>query len=415
LFYKHESALQFFRSLKEGSTERFYEIDNIAYKLLTDLIIKIRDAFVSSDEYGLNGYLSLNIRHNTLDDELRGPLHKTSLYVKKGIDSNYQYNEGWMRNASSEDLEILEKAFGKFYVSTEAILHKLKEEYIQIRVDKKNEKGLFDYTLYEGYVEQIARELETQNTFDEFYDIVINFLWALTEKNLENVKSVLRTEIYQDYSNALADLRNDTAVISNAKVRRRIRQKTNEAETNMQNTLEKICYWFQRSNESKHNDFDLQFAFDLGLQTIRYMHPERQFKATALESTVSDKIPGRYLKEFDGLFYNIFNNIYKKATPNPSDGVIEIRYLLKWDKNWKTKIYIENDFDHKYVTKKEREKVEYARYLISGDGYLSIVNGEGGTGIPKIYKILKVDLKLPAKLSFGYMESKDIFYMEITV
>lgn len=415
LFYREERAQQFLRVIKGEGEERFHEIGEIAHRLLTEMILKIRDAFVSSDEYGLNGYLSLNIRHNTLDDELRGPLHRTSLYVKKGSDLKYHYNEEWTYNVSNDDLDVLERAFGKFYVSTESIMKKLKKEYIQIRVGQKNEKGLFDYILYEQDIDQIAMELEPAKSFDEFYNIVINYLWVLTEENLMKVKEVLKTEIYQDYLESFETLRDDVNGISNKRVCRRIQQKTKEAETDMQNTLEKITFWFQRSNESKHNDFDLQFAFDLGLQTVMYMHPEKRFKAIALEPTESDKITGDFLKDFDGLFYNIFDNIYKNATQNTKDGSIEIRYILKWDAKGKVRIYIENDFDCSGNIQNDIEKLDLARDLISSGEYISRVKGEGGTGIPKIYKILMVDLHLSAKLDFGFKESKNIFYMEITV
>ena len=75
----------------------------------------------------------------------------------------------------------------------------------------------------------------------------------------------------------------------------------------------------------------------------------------------------------------------------------------------------ENDFDCSGNIQNDIEKLDLARDLISSGEYISRVKGEGGTGIPKIYKILMVDLHLPAKLDFGFKESKNIFYMEITV
>ena len=63
----------------------------------------------------------------------------------------------------------------------------------------------------------------------------------------------------------------------------------------MQNVLERICHWFQRSNESKHSDFDLMFAFNLGLQTVVNMHPEKRFVVDELAPTESDKISGAYI------------------------------------------------------------------------------------------------------------------------
>ena len=85
LFYQDERTNQWIKVIKgeEDSAEKFKEFHNTSSRLLKELIFKIRDAFVSSDEYGLNGYLSLNIRHNTLDDELRSPFHKSMLCKKR--------------------------------------------------------------------------------------------------------------------------------------------------------------------------------------------------------------------------------------------------------------------------------------------------------------------------------------------
>lgn len=415
LFYKEENIDQWLALIKGGDAERFKESGLIARRLLNELIFRIRDAFVSSDEYGLNGYLSLNIRHNTLDDELRGPLNRTSLYVKKGSDARYYYNEEWTHNVSEKDLVILENAFGRFYDSTESILFKLKNEYIQIRTEQKNERGLFDYRLFENQIDEIAMQLQEDKTFDEFYDIVINYFWLITELNLENVKSKLRNEIYQDYLVALETLISDVKDISNVRISQRIQQKAKDAEIDMQNTINRICHWFQRSNESKHNDFSLQFAFDLGLQTIKNMHPEKKFKVVELEPTQSDKIPGVLINSFDGLFYNILDNIYKNAKPNYRDDSIEIRYKLYWSQKGHATIYIENDYDCSGDMNVELDKVQQAKELIKSGEYISKVKGEGGTGLLKIYKILVVDLKLFAKMNFGYKESENVFFLEINI
>lgn len=52
--------------LDGDAAEKLHIIQNTPERILKELILHIRDAFVSSDEYGLNGYLSLNIRHGTL-------------------------------------------------------------------------------------------------------------------------------------------------------------------------------------------------------------------------------------------------------------------------------------------------------------------------------------------------------------
>lgn len=415
LFYQDERTNQWIKVIKgeEESAEKFKEFHNTSSRLLKELIFKIRDAFVSSDEYGLNGYLSLNIRHNTLDDELRSPFHKSMLYVKKDIQENqYIINDHWKRYSSDEEIKILQDCLGRFHITTEAILTKIKRDYIQIRTETKNEKGLFDYRLYDNDIGFISVYTESATTFDEFFDIVINYFWVITERNLENVKYVIKTEISQAYMDAFSALKKDVIIIKNKNVLRDLQQKINEAEIDMQNVLSHICYWFQRSNESKHNDFDLQFAFDLGLQTIKNMHPEKRFIAKKLEEVKSDKIRGVYLKNYDGIFYNILDNIYKKATPKQPNGTIIIGYSLKYI-DGKVRIYIENDYDCSKNITEDIARVEEAKRLYESGEYLEKVKGEGGTGIPKICKIINYDLGAHAFIDFGYKMEENKFFIEI--
>lgn len=178
----------------------------------------------------------------------------------------------------------------------------------------------------------------------------------------------------------------------------------------MQNVFEHICHWFQRSSESKHSDFDLQFAFDLGLKTIKNMHPETRFVAQKIENTISDKIPGQFIKSYDGIFYNLFDNIYKKATPRKN--AFYIRYALK-NLEGKISIYMENDFDCTKDISEDIRRVEIAKEIYETEKYAEKAKGEGGTGIPKICKIIKYDLWKHPFVDFGYKQEENIFFMKI--
>lgn len=412
MFYRDDRVKQVTMVIDGTPTEKLHIIENTPERILRELVLHIRDAFVSSDEYGLNGYLSLNIRHGTLEDELRSPLYKSYLNAKKDINTGrYIIHQHWANFANSEDLAVIQEAITVFHIKTEAIIAKLKGTYIQIRTEEKVTEGVFDYTLSDWDMIPLTLQLQDVATFEEFLDIVINYLWQITEKNLCKIKQIIKEEIAQDYNNAFEELKNAVSKISNRAQSRDLQQKIAEASTDMPNTLDKICYWFQRSTESKHNDFDLQFAFNLGLQTIKNMHPEKRFIAKEISPTKSDKICGMFLKNFDGIFYNLFDNIYKKAISS-SGGDIEIRYELKY-KDSKFYIYIENDYDCTTNIIDDEIRVEHAKKLINSGEYLQKVKGEGGTGIPKIVKIIAYDLKREPIIDFGYIKENNIFFMKI--
>ena len=247
--------------------------------------------------------------------------------------------------------------------------------------------------------------------FEEFLDIVFDYLWKKTEKNLVVVKDKIKGEIASSYSDAFKKLRaNLEYVASKAKIRE-LNRKINEAETDMQNVLDKICFWFQRSEESKHADFDLEFVFLMGLHTIHNMHPECKFIPNAIEDSSSDKkIKGQYLKSFANIFYNIFDNIYQNAQRD--DERVSLDYLLKYEKN-NIHILVENPYDCSGDLREEMEKINMTKGLIESGKYLSKIKGEGGTGILKIYKMILVDLGAIPEMDFGFVKEKNKFYIEL--
>lgn len=382
-------------------------------RILNSLVFHIRDAFVSSDEYGLDFYLSLNIRHGTLADELRGPFSKALLYAIKDANTDkYIIDSHWRKNCKESDLNIITQAISEFHIATEAIISKLKGRYIQIRTEEKETQGLFDYRLYSNDIMLISRRASTMEVFEDFLDYMISFMWNITEWNLQKIKDTLNTEILEDYNSAIANLKNKILQIETSSKKRELVNKINAAAVEIQAVLEKICSWFQRSKNSQNNDFELQFAFDMELQVVSTVHRDKIFVAKAKEDTISDKIPGEYLKNYSGIFYNLFNNIYKRACPN-DEGEIEIRYILKYE-NGQTYIYLENDYDCSKNIETEKEKIERQKVALKSGEYKKIAKGEGGTGIPKICNIINSEIKHNININYDFIEDKNIFFIEIS-
>ncbi|MHC1789012.1 hypothetical protein [Solidesulfovibrio sp.] len=73
---------------KDLNTIKLFEMKvpkNEMVDLITSLIIDLLDLFVYNNEHGLDGYLGVRIRHNTLSSKLRGPLVSANLITQ--IDS----------------------------------------------------------------------------------------------------------------------------------------------------------------------------------------------------------------------------------------------------------------------------------------------------------------------------------------
>lgn len=182
-FYQDERTKQF-TLLKEGkNADDFMFIQNAPERIFRELVFRVRDAFVSSDEYGLNGYLSLNFRHGTLEDELRSPLNKALLTAKKDMLTNeYIVNKYWVEYCHKNDADLIRNAMVQFHIETESIIIKLKSKYIQIRTEEKETEGIFDYRLSKSDIFNLSTSTVECSTYDQFLDVIINYLWEITEK-----------------------------------------------------------------------------------------------------------------------------------------------------------------------------------------------------------------------------------------
>lgn len=85
--YQDNSINDILKAIRDKQ-EKIILYENDSDRVLRKLINNIRDAFVSSNEYGLDGYLSLNIRHGAISDALRTPLSKHGLLAIYDSESN---------------------------------------------------------------------------------------------------------------------------------------------------------------------------------------------------------------------------------------------------------------------------------------------------------------------------------------
>ena len=77
------------------------------------------------------------------------------------------------------------------------------------------------------------------------------------------------------------------------------------------------------------------------------------------------------------------------------------------------RIYMENDFNCTKDISEDIRRVEIAKEIYETEKYAEQAEGEGGTGIPKICKIIKYDLLKQPFIDFGYKQEENKFYMEI--
>ncbi|MCZ2222845.1 MAG: hypothetical protein LC122_04360 [Chitinophagales bacterium] len=73
------------------------------FQLFAEMFLKLRDNFIANNEYGLDTYLSMRIRHGTLLGEFRSNFEKYHLITKKENDLKYKNNLYWENVTENDD------------------------------------------------------------------------------------------------------------------------------------------------------------------------------------------------------------------------------------------------------------------------------------------------------------------------
>ena len=405
---KLDELLEFFKSVKGGENITLLSFDSS--QILNEIVTTIRNEFVLGADYGLDSYLSLNIRHGTLTGQLRAPLTRKNMLAEKQVDTlDYIVPERWLYQLrDAKDIEKAKQAIIAFTEETDGIVDYLKKDLIQISTEEKPSKGIFDYALSQTEIELFQNYLTENSELEDFIDNVFDKLWIITEKNLEKMRTTIRETIKQKYIDAFAKLQ-DTYKSFNS-VFPEANQWIKEAQNDMDAELEKISEWFRRTSEGQYSDFDLDSACQVGLQTIKNIHPSMKFNINYIEKNLVKKIDGDAWKSFASIFGILFDNIsrYAKVT----GGIKNVDCILRSDD---TGVYIKmyNQIDAGFNLEKSKEKIESAMDLISDSSYLARAKQEGGSGIPKIYKMLAIDLNMKPSVRCELVDDYKAFQVEI--
>lgn len=408
--HKINPVLETIKNMEGGENVQIISLDTS--KMFSEIVNTIRNEFVSGGEYGLDGYLSMNIRHGTLAGQLRSPLAKVNLLTTYLVENNtYEVNQRWYYKVkSTEDIEKIKSAIIEFNIETDGIIEYLKKTLIQISTEEKPTKGIFDYSWRAGEITSLQRLLTENMAFEEFIEKIFEYLWKTTERNLIAMKEVIRNEIKQKYIEAFARVQLVMRNINEKETFPEALRWLNEAQNDIDAELEKVCNWFKRSAESQHADFDMELAFQIGLKMIQNIHPEKTFEIKQLTKSLDYLIPGAYLKSYWNIFYTLFDNVCEYALEE--NGIKYISCDLRADSNG-IFIKMSNAYDCTNGVGPEVTKIKAALSVFNDKTYLSRAKQEGGSGIPKIYKFMSVDLDKNTNIKCNFLPEKNQFTIEI--
>lgn len=362
----------------------------------SDMFLKIRDKFIASNEFGIDTYLSMRIRHGTLLGEIRSVFEKYYLITKKGNSNKYEENEYWLKGnigSNQRAKQSFDLIMSGFSENIDRISEELKNKKLQIKTEKKPSDGLFDYS-YDGKSLQaifLERMADIEN-YEIFFDEVIAVLWERTEINLSNIREEISNIIKDEIVDLLTNLLHKIEQLFNKQetpeVSELIRNITS-CQTEIKNELDKIAEWFKRTNSKSINEFYINLPIDATLTTIKRLFKDFSQLEPEIINKCTIKFEGEHFPHFTYIMQNLFHNILEHSAL-PFD-LLKVKIEILQDDNILTLI-MENNFSDEINLITKNIQIESTRQVIINSHDNDKIRAEKGTGYLKINKTLKSDL-----------------------
>jgi hypothetical protein len=385
--------------------------ENEASALFASIVVSILAELAFNPEHGLDCYLSLRIRHGTLSGQLRGPAEREHIITRRdAATKEYQANQYWGQRLGpflqAEYLVEIQKELTAFSRDYDNLIFEFTDQKVQV-LSKEKPSGLFRLQISEVTVNSLASEISADKTFGDLIDACIDSFWALVDQSLIKINQYidreLRSAIRDRFDNLDAALQRipgiHTATLSDA-IRR--------ARTETGARLEAMRDWFVLPTANSSLPFEMQELVDIALTTIKGFRPEFN---PSVSLTAPDLPPlSGALHLFSDIFFILFENIslYSGDSIAPS---IEIEANVQTDM---ILVRVTNNVAEDQDIDRIAHSVDRARKRIESGAYLNAVRSEGGTGLPKLAKLIRRDGQQP-HLKFGLSDDKHTFSVEFGV
>ncbi|MFM0642879.1 hypothetical protein PQR14_00995 [Paraburkholderia bryophila] len=388
---------------------------NERYSALLQLVHLVRERFVSSNEHGLDVYLSVGIRHGTLSGQLRSVLEKWHLTSQKGKSGDYDSNEYWTKSfaddrVNSNDIERMDEALRTLSKSGDDLIAKLRDKWVQIRTEDKNHEGFFNFTVTNQEVLDIGRAIDASKSSGNALDVLFEFLWKKTDSSLSNLRSILKSEFKYEFSSVIDTCLNEIGSVHEAPSSQRLRTALLRARTDVQSEIDDIAEWFTRNSEVDVSDYQFDFAVDVAQEMVRRCYPQHTLQLSRTSETPMT-LPGSTLKGVVEIFFIALDNMLKHC--GKSEGEVFAKIGRRQTKN-SMDIELSSTVTDPVNVIEENQKLQHRLQLVLADETTDTVRREGGSGFFKIAKIVRIDFGSTLRLWFGYNDPAE-FSLKIGV
>ncbi|QRN95532.1 tetratricopeptide repeat protein [Archangium violaceum] len=375
-------------SFKED--EDIFVVSDAGLHQFSELFNELKNRFISSNEYGLDSYLSVRIRHGTLSGQIRSQFEKENLITRRSnSDGAYDKNDFWSERVFSRFGSAIENSadafLREFSHRIDSIIETVKSKWIQIKGPSNAGEGLFDFDYTNSQILDLYIKNIKTTTYNSFLQAIFNELWNRTTDNLARVVNRIKVELREQLTEAL-----DTVAGKIFDLHGEIRHSSfgdavTRCRTGIQNEIETISAWFRAASEKAAPDFKFTLLSETATEVVRRCFPTSYLW---LETSIStqETFKGESFAGFVDVLFILLENIVRHSRP-PFRPKLDVSV-----QDSRLSLRVSNPIGPSVDTPVLQAKISNLNNIKSNTTLARTIRTEGGSGYYKLHKLIRHDL-----------------------
>ena len=388
-------------NLYEYSTNAFYA------KTL-ELFYKIRDEYTISPLYGLDNFLNLNIRHGGIINLLLGPIKTHKIFYLKNDKGIYERENYWFEQyvyLNKENRELIDDALRSFSRSIDKEVQMAKG-WIHINTGEFSEsEKVFNFLVNPSVIEELGKRAAEGVGFENFVNLVIDFLINETNNALEEIKKRLDIILRKNLDNCFDTLFSDIKKISRLdELKRKIRLSQRE----VNEKVSELMTWMNWKNET-NNPFLIGSSVSAAKDMAKTLYPNVEIKIIS-EDNARVAIKGDFFRRFVTVFLILIDNAVNHSRIKD---VINLSIIVGSSEDDNITIFFQNEFNPSAYDEIYNKIMKILPEI--NNNYIEGANGESGSGLFKIKKLFSYDMRINNHLDISLDSTLFMFNFIVTL
>ncbi|MBY8825182.1 hypothetical protein [Sphingomonas colocasiae] len=356
---------------------------------------------ISSQEYGLEAYLSTRVRHGTMGNQLRSAFEMNSLITQRDGDI-YQADTFWVQALElwhmPDQSQWLSERLSRFSEEVDSAIAELVRKRVQVRSEETPD-GLFVFHQTNFDTFQIQTDIRSETNFDEFMDKVIDRFWKVLDTSLVTVRNYIEGDFLDTIQSITDNFQRDITAEFIRYNFSLLNDAIAKARTAVAVNIANVAGWFTLALDMERPDYEFGIAVEVARESIRVCHPSLDIKVERSDD-VSFECRGRSLESLVYILFTALDNAVEHC--GYADVAPDLLLETKLEGGWLECTLINTCAPIDCVETENTKLAARRERLENIVTVQDLATTEGGSGYAKIIRILRHDLLAKHSLEFGY-------------